>query len=172
MDFWFKISKFNTTQKSKNMGFSNFIGQRPKPVKVIEAQISVSDYMTKNLISFKPNDTLLQTMETLARNEITGGPVVDEKGNLVGMISESDCMITLSDSRYYNMPMSVEIVETHMSKNVETIESNIDIFDAAEKFHKSPYKRFPVMESGKLVGQISQHDIIVAALKMSSVNWH
>jgi len=152
------------------MGFSNFMGERPKQSKGIEAKISVSDYMTKNLISFLPQDTLIDTMETLARNEITGGPVVS-KGNLIGMISESDCMKTLSDSRYFNIPMGSETVEKHMSTIVETIDINASIFEAAEKFHKSPYKRFPVLENGKLVGQISQHDVIIAALHLNSQNW-
>jgi len=152
------------------MGFSNFMGERPKQSKGIEAKISVSDYMTKNLISFLPQDTLIDTMETLALNEITGGPVVS-KGNLIGMISESDCMKTLSDSRYFNIPMGSETVEKHMSTIVETIDINASIFEAAEKFHKSPYKRFPVLENGKLVGQISQHDVIIAALHLNSQNW-
>jgi len=152
------------------MGFSNFMGERPKQTKGIEAQISVSDYMTKRLIFFSPQDTLIDTMETLARNEITGGPVVS-KGKLVGMISESDCMKTLSDSRYFNIPMGTETVEKHMSNIVETIDANASIFEAAEQFHKSPYKRFPVLENGKLVGQISQHDIIIAALHLNSQNW-
>jgi len=152
------------------MGFSNFMGERPKQTKGIDARISVSDYMTKRLIHFSPQDTLIDTMETLARNEITGGPVVS-KGELIGMISESDCMKTLSDSRYFNIPMGTETVEKHMSSIVETIDVNASIFEAAEQFHKSPYKRFPVMENGKLVGQISQHDVIIAALHLNSQNW-
>ncbi len=152
------------------MGFSNFIGERLKPTKGIIAQINVSDYMTKNLITFSPQDKLIDTMEALARNEITGGPVVS-KGDLVGMISESDCMKTLSDSKYFNIPMGSETVEKHMSTIVETIDSNASIFEAAEQFHKSPYKRFPVLKNGKLVGQISQHDIIIAALHLNSQNW-
>jgi len=106
------------------MGFSNFMGERPKQVKGIDAQISVSDYMTKKLIHFSPQDTLIDTMETLARNEITGGPVVS-KGKLVGMISESDCMKTLSDSRYFNIPMGTETVEKHMSSIVTKALTNV-----------------------------------------------
>ncbi len=152
------------------MGFSNFMGERLKQTKGIDAQINVADYMTKKLIHFSPSDTLIDVMASLARNEITGGPVVS-KGELVGMISESDCMKTLSDSKYFNIPMGTETVEKYMSSIVETIDVNASIFEAAEKFYKSPYKRFPVLENGKLVGQISQHDIIVAALKLNSHNW-
>ncbi len=154
------------------MGFSSFTGQRIKPEKKsIEANITVSDYMAKNLITFKPEQSLIEVMEVLARNEITGGPVVDQIGKVVGMISESDCMEQLSNSRYYNLPMGSEKVEKYMSPSVETIQSHVSIFDAATQFHKSPHRRFPVMENGKLVGQISQHDVIVAALHLKSQSW-
>ncbi len=154
------------------MGFSSFTGQRIKPEKKsIEAAITVSDYMAKNLITFKPEQSLAEVMEILARNQITGGPVVDERGKLVGLISESDCMEQLSNSRYYNLPMGSEKVEKYMSSVVETIDAHVDIFDAATKFHKSSHRRFPVMESGKLVGQISQHDVILAALHLKSQSW-
>jgi len=152
------------------MGISNFMGQRIKQEKGIDAQISVSDYMTKKLIHFSPNDSLINVMGLLAKHKITGGPVISE-GVLVGMISESDCMKTLSNSKYFNIPMGSETVEKYMSNVVETIDVNASIFEAAEKFHKSPYKRFPVLENGKLVGQISQHDVIVAALKLNSHSW-
>lgn len=154
------------------MGFSSFTGQRIKPQKKsIEAAITVSDYMAKNLITFKPDQSLIGVMEILARHEITGGPVIDQSGKLIGMISESDCMEQLSNSRYYNLPMGSEPVEKYMTSAVETIESHVDIFDAATKFHNSPHRRFPVVENGKLVGQISQHDIIVAALHLKSNSW-
>lgn len=153
------------------MGIMNFMGERAKTSKSFEAAIRVSDYMTKKLITFTPQQSLMETMETLVRNEITGGPVVNEKNELVGMISESDCMKHLSDSKYYNIPMGNESVEKHMSNIVETIDANAGIFSAAEQFNKSPYKRFPVMENGKLVGQISQHDILLAALKLNSQHW-
>ncbi len=154
------------------MGFTSFVGKRVKPEKKsIEAAITVSDYMAKNLITFKVEQSLVEVMEILARNEITGGPVVDEKGKILGMISESDCMEQLSNSRYYNHPTGSEKIEKYMSSDVETIESHVSIFDAASQFYKSPHRRFPVLENGKLVGQISQHDVIVAALHLKSQSW-
>ena len=153
------------------MGITNFMGERAKTAKSFDAAIKISDYMAKKLITFTPQQSLMETMETLVRNNITGGPVVNEKKELVGMISESDCMKQLSDSRYFNMPMGNETVEKYMTAMVETIDVNASIFFAAEQFHKSPYKRFPVMDNGKLVGQISQHDILLAALKLNSQNW-
>ncbi len=58
-----------------------------------------------------------------------------------------------------------------MVKNVETIDGNMNIFDAANKFLKDKRRRFPIVEDGKLVGQISQKDILKATIMMKSQNW-
>ena len=59
-----------------------------------------------------------------------------------------------------------------MIRDVETIDGNMDIFDAANKFLSSKRRRFPIVENGKLVGQISQKDILKAALELKSENWN
>ena len=58
-----------------------------------------------------------------------------------------------------------------MVKNVETIDGNLNIFDAANKFLSAKRRRFPIIEDGKLVGQISQKDILKAALNLKQQNW-
>src|SRR5690606_38780192 len=104
-------------------------------------------------------------------NRISGGPVVNENNELVGGISEGDCIKQLSDSRYYNMPVENDAVEHHMAKNVETIDGNMNIFDAAQKFLEAKRRRFPIVENGKLIGQISQKDILRAAMQLKGQNW-
>ena len=153
------------------MGIKSFIGKRPKGEKGESEQINVSDYMTKNLIVFKPQQSVLDVMHQLIKNRISGGPVVNEKHELVGIISEGDCIKQITESRYYNQPLENINVEEHMIKNVETINGDMNIFDAAEKFLSSKTRRFPIIEDGKLVGQISQKDILKAALKLKGNSW-
>ena len=106
------------------------------------------------------------------KNKISGGPVVNDKNELIGIISEGDCMKHISDSKYYNMPMdSDNTVEKNMALEVETIDKNMNIFDAATKFISSKRRRFPIVENGKLIGQISQKDVLKAALKMKGNSW-
>jgi len=69
------------------------------------------------------------------------------------------------------MPIDDANVERFMARNVETIDGNISIFDAANKFLETKRRRFPIVEDGKLVGQISQKDVMKAALKMNSQHW-
>ncbi len=153
------------------MGIKNFMGKRAKPEKSTSEQISVSDYMTRNLIVFSPKQSVLEVMDLLIKHNISGGPVVNESQELVGIISEGDCIKQISESRYYNQPMENINVEEHMIKNVETINGDMNIFDAAEKFLTSKRRRFPIIEEGKLIGQISQKDILKAALQLKGHSW-
>jgi len=154
------------------MGIINFRGKRDKAISKPAEQILVSDYMTKKLITFKPSDSLDHVINLLIKNKISGGPVVNDINELIGIISEGDCMKHISDSKYYNMPMdSDNTVEKNMASEVETIDKNMNIFDAATKFISSKRRRFPIVENGKLIGQISQKDVLKAALKMKGNSW-
>ncbi len=155
------------------MGIKSFQGARAKEVskKEYNAPILVEDYMTKKLVTFSPEQSILEVMELFAKHNISGGPVLDDNGFLVGIISEADCMKQISESRYFNLPILDKSVERFMTKNVETIPHGISIFDAAGIFHKNNRRRLPVMKDGILVGQISRKDIVVASLKLSGRNW-
>lgn len=153
------------------MGIKSFVGKRAKPSKGTMEQIKVSDYMSKNLTTFKPDQSVMEVMNVLIKNKISGGPVINEKNELVGIISEGDCMKQISESRYYNQPMENMKVEQHMVKEVETIDGEMNVFDAAEKFLSSKRRRFPIVEDGKLVGLISQKDVLKAALKLKGQSW-
>ncbi|MDO5979275.1 CBS domain-containing protein [Flavivirga spongiicola] len=157
------------------MGIKSFLASRKKTKKATatsDTPIKVSDYMTTNLITFRSDQGIEQVIDAIIKHRISGGPVINEKNELIGVISEGDCIKQISESRYYNMPMDKDAtVEKHMVKNVETIDGNMNIFDAANKFLDSKRRRFPIVENGKLVGQISQKDILKAALALKGQNW-
>jgi len=153
------------------MGIKSYIGKRAKTKKGSIELIKVSDYMTTKLITFKPDQPVMEVMRSLIKNRISGGPVVNDEYELVGIISEGDCIKQISDSRYHNHPLGSVNVEDHMNKEVDTIDGSMNIFDAADKFLKSHHRRFPVLEDGKLVGQISQMDILKAALQLKGHTW-
>ena len=69
------------------------------------------------------------------------------------------------------MPILDKSVEKYMTTGINTIEHDVNIFDAAAHFYKAKRRRLPVLKNGKLVGQISRKDIVVAALKLKSQNW-
>lgn len=154
------------------MGIKSFQGVRKQQQNVVNtAPLRVSDYMTRDLITFQSNQSVEEVIQSLIKNKISGGPVVNEKNELVGIISEGDCLKQISESRYHNMPMEINAVEKHMVKDVETIDGNMNVFDAASKFLESKRRRFPIVENGKLVGQISQKDILKAAIELKGHTW-
>ena len=153
------------------MSIKSYIGKRAKPQKGSSENIKVSDYMSTKLITFRPDQSVMEVMSTLIKKKISGGPVVNEKNELVGIISEGDCMKQVSNSRYYNQPMENIKVNDHMATEVETIDGNMNVFDAADLFLNSRRRRFPIVSEGKLVGQISQKDILKAAIELKGHNW-
>ncbi|MDP4599595.1 MAG: CBS domain-containing protein [Polaribacter sp.] len=156
------------------MGIKSFQGKRDtSQTNKVEEQILVSDYMTTKLITFKAEDSLDDVIALLIKHHISGGPVVNDKNELIGIISETDCIKHISESKYYNMPSDINnTVGNNMVTDVDTIDKNMNIFDAAFKFLSSRRRRFPVVdEYGILLGQLSQKDVLKAALKVKGNTW-
>ena len=156
------------------MGIKSFQGKRDtSQTNKVEEQILVSDYMTTKLITFKAEDSLDDVIALLIKHHISGGPVVNDKNELIGIISETDCIKHISESKYYNMPSYINnTVGNNMVTDVDTIDKNMNIFDAAFKFLSSRRRRFPVVdEYGILLGQLSQKDVLKAALKVKGNTW-
>ena len=126
------------------MGIKNFQGART-PQSKENMPLKVSDYMTTNLITFTPDQSIESVMQSLIKYRISGGPVVNANKELIGIISEGDCIKQISESRYYNMPIQDQTIEKYMVKNVDTIDGNMNIFDAANKFLASKRRRFPIV---------------------------
>jgi CBS domain-containing protein len=153
------------------MPIKSFQGERAKKVRVTHSKLTVSDIMTSQLVIFSPEQSIHEVMRAFIKHRISGGPVVDESGQLVGVISEADCMKEISDSRYFNLPILDKSVAHFMTDKVDTIDANTSVFDAAALFSKSSRRRYPVMDNKRLVGQVSRKDIVIAALEMKSQTW-
>jgi CBS domain-containing protein len=125
---------------------------------------SVKDYMAKNIVTFSPETNVLSAIRTLLRHKISGAPVVDNDNQVIGMVSEKDCMQTFLGSSYYNE--MGELVSEIMNSPVVTVDANASIVEVAEKFLNTNYRRFPVLKQGKLIGQISRRDILTAIKKI------
>ncbi|WP_298246776.1 CBS domain-containing protein [uncultured Christiangramia sp.] len=153
------------------MGIKSFMGKRAEPEKPAEVPMLVRDYMTEKLITFRENENIMDVVEKLIKHGISGGCVVNDRNELLGIISEGDCMKQISDSRYYNMPMTDLTVGKRMISNVETIDGNMNVLDAAKIFIEKRFRRFPIVENNQLIGQISQRDVLKAALRLKSHTW-
>ena len=120
----------------------------------------VKDYMARTLVTFKPETDVLDAVHVLINKRIAGAPVVDDEGNLLGMLSELDCMKVALDAGYHGNwggPVS-----EFMSKGVKTVDAEMNIIDLAQEFVRTTFRRFPVMHGTRLVGQISRRDVLRA----------
>jgi CBS domain-containing protein len=123
--------------------------------------VKVADYMSRKLITFTPETNVVEAMGTLIDNRISGAPVVDASGALVGMLSEVDVLEVVIQDSYYDE--SAGIVADYMQKEVDTVDPDMDIYTLAQRFHREHRRRYPVVRNGKLVGQISRRDVLRAA---------
>ena len=126
---------------------------------------TVKQYMATDLITFSPETDIDHAIQTILKNKISGAPVTDKHGKLVGMLSESDCIKTILEGPYNNLPGGTGSVSDYMSRKVVTIDVNKTILELAYEFMNTAYRRFPVIDRGKLVGQISRSDILKAIQK-------
>ena len=126
--------------------------------------VKVREYMAANPVTVTPDMPILQAIHLLVEHRIAGAPVVDLRGNVVGMLSESDCLpVAIQASYHEELGGSVE---EYMSKGIKTVDADDSIVELAEEFLKSKLRRFPVMERQRLVGQISRRDVLRALEKI------
>ncbi|HOY13259.1 MAG TPA: CBS domain-containing protein [Saprospiraceae bacterium] len=121
----------------------------------------ITEFMAKDLIVFYPDTDIKQAIKVMVKNKISGAPVVDFQGTLVGVLSEKDCLKPIVDAFYHQRPGGSGIVGDYMSTSVKSLSSTKTLIDAAYEFVNSSFKRFPVVDhTGKLLGQISRSDAL------------
>lgn len=128
--------------------------------------ILVQEFMSRDLVKFQPDMDVLEAARILVDRRISGAPVVDPLGNLVGILSEKDCLKTALSAGYHEEWGGR--VEEYMSRGVITLEADTSVIDAARRFLDEGYRRYPVVNEGRLVGLISRRDILRA---LSTLWW-
>ena len=131
---------------------------------------TVEKYMVplSNIVTFKPDQPIQDVISIIIKKKIAGAPVLDDQQHLVGMISEKDCLRLIVDQAYYNMPAETRKVSDYMTAKVQTMSPKTNIVEAAMEFLNSPIRRFPIVENGMLIGQVSRRHILRAAQNLKS----
>jgi CBS domain-containing protein len=144
---------------------------------------TVADIMTPSPIVVQPETSLAEAVKTLAERRISGLPVVDPAGKLVGVISETDLMwqetgvkspafITILDSVIFlenpakyeqelHKALGQTVGEVMTKKNIVTVKPDKPLREAAQLMHDRSVHRLPVVDdTGHLIGILTRGDII------------
>ncbi|MBI5496746.1 MAG: CBS domain-containing protein [Deltaproteobacteria bacterium] len=120
----------------------------------------VRDFMDKVVPTLKPDAPMLEAVDFLLKNHVTGAPVVNDAGEMVGMVTEKDCLRLLSTGVDGDYPRGT--VKEFMTTKVDYVAPNMNVYFVAGMFLQASFRRFPVLENGKLVGAITRFDILRA----------
>jgi CBS domain-containing protein len=124
-----------------------------------------------NMITFGPDQPIQEVIDKIIETKISGAPVVDANRHMVGIISEKDCLRVIVDQAYHNLPANSRKVSDYMTVSVKTLSPKTNVVEAAIEFLNSTVRRFPVVENGTLIGQVSRRDILRASQNIKATTW-
>jgi CBS domain-containing protein len=147
-----------------------------------EAVVTAADVMTRDVAIVHPETPLLDAVKLMASRRISGMPVVDDNGTIVGMVSEGDLVrwhegYTERQSRWLDMladgfqlsPSFLEGIQAErnkvkavMSPGCVSVAETMLAREIATLMHAKNIKRVPVLRDGKLVGIVARSDLIRA----------
>lgn len=127
-------------------------------------RLCARDVMTRELVTLAPELDAVAAMRILIEHRVSGAPVVDARGNLLGVLTQRDCLRVAYAASYHQEPTGT--VALYMSQPVETIPADLELVEMIGAFLRSPHRRFPVLEDNRVVGIVSRRDVLGAALAL------
>ena len=128
---------------------------------------TVREVMTRSVVTLRPEMAAADAAALLLRHSISGAPVLDADGTLVGMLSELDCLRVVAVSGYEKNAYDLsETVAQLMSTTLHTVAPDLDLFGLTQEFMRLRKRRLPVVDNGRLVGQVSRRDALRAVLTL------
>jgi len=153
----------------------------------MEAAMKAEDVMTREVISIDPDSTVLQAARLMLQHHISGLPVIDKEGNLVGVLSEGDFLRRRETktekrrSRWLEFLMgpgriAAEYSHSHgskvsevMTKEVQTVDETTALEDIVDLMERHRIKRVPVLCGGQVVGIITRSNLMHAMVSLARV---
>lgn len=122
--------------------------------------LRIRDFMCTDPVTVGADDEVMQVLRVFIEHDVSGVPVLDGAGHLVGILTERDCIRTALQAGYHDEHGGP--VARFMTPNVHTLHPDDSLMVAAELFATSPFRRCPVVRDGRLVGLISRRDVLRA----------
>ncbi len=120
----------------------------------------LGDYMLENPVTVKPGMTVYEAALCILEHRVSGLLVIDDNDQLVGMLSEMDCLRIILASMYNNEDFGSALVSDVMTKDVSTQSPQDNIVDVATSMLDHKHRRRPVIADGKVVGQVTCRQIL------------
>jgi CBS domain-containing protein len=121
--------------------------------------------MSQLVVALFPETDIYEAMHSLLKKKVSGAPVIDDGGNLVGMLSEKDCLRILTAEAFDGLPQGT--VSGYMTEPVQTVTPDTSVYDIVTRFLNSGFRRMPVIdEKGRVVGLVTRRDVLTAIESM------
>jgi CBS domain-containing protein len=134
--------------------------------------VELSDYMLKNPVTAKANLTVYEAAQRILDHKVSGLVVIDDRREMLGMLSELDCLRALLASVYNDEVFGAALVGDLMTREIEVQSPTDDIVDVATSMLDHKHRRRPVVVDGLLVGQVTCRQIlnvVLSGLKNKSI---
>ena len=123
--------------------------------------ITASDIMARSETTLPPGMDIYDALRRLLGSRLTGAPVVDGDGVLLGMLTERDCLKVVVAGALDGWPGGK--VSDYMSSPARSIAPDATLYDIVHLFLTRPYRKLPVVDGrGRVIGQVSRRDALVA----------
>ena len=126
--------------------------------------VELKDYMLVHPVTVNEKADMGEAIRIITDNKISGVCVVDDEGRLVGILSELDCLRAVLGAIYNNSSIS-SVGDYMATDNLVVAHPNEDIVDVAQDMLLKNKRRRPVVEDGKLIGQITCRQLLSAVKK-------
>ena len=133
---------------------------RARPPEVPMDSLTAADIMARSEATLSPDSDIYDALARLLKSRLTGAPVVDNDGKLLGMLTERDCLKVLVGGALDGLPTGK--VSDYMTAPAQSIPTTATLFDIAHIFLTRSYRKLPVVDrDGRVIGQVSRRDMLV-----------
>jgi CBS domain-containing protein len=127
----------------------------------------IREYMDTTVPTLIPETQIMDAVDFLLNQKVTGAPVVGSNGKLVGIVTETDLLKLLTEGIQGDPPTEATVAE-FMTTDVITVPPEVDIYYVAGMFLANKFRRLPIVEDGKIVGAVTRYDLLRVVRTLSS----
>ena len=129
----------------------------------------ISEFMDAVVPTLSPETQIMKAVDFLLRHRVTGAPVVDSDGGLLGIITETDLLKLVTEGIQGQPPTKATVAE-YMTTDVVTVPPTVDVYYVGGIFLNHKFRRLPVVDGGKLVGAITRYDLLRVIRTLSAIS--